>query len=368
MLIGYDGRFLTEKPTGNGVYAISLIRSLSLLDDGNTYRLYVTGRDLAVPEGLGENVEVLEMHPLHRSAWLRVPLLFPWELRRRPVDIFHAHYTVPLGIRARVVLTLHDFFWIVYPKQFVSFKRVPVTWAVRKSVVRADRILVGTSFIKSETIKYFGVPEDRFEVIPYGHDPKFDRIVDQAEIAGVRRKYGVVGPYILAVGDMHPRKNLERLFEAFLDLSQSEDVRLVLVGKPLWRAKRLFDRIRTAGLESRVIATGYVSDEDMPALYQGAEVFCYPSLYEGFGFPVVEAMASGVPVAVSEASSCPEVGGEAVEYFDPMRMDSMAEVLRRLLLDSELRCKLKEAGRKRAMQFTWERTASRTIRAYCSLQ
>ncbi len=181
MLIGYDGRFITEKTTGNGIYATRLIEALSMVDDHNQYRLYWADQDPKVTLELRKNVEIQIMYPLHRSAWVRVPILFPWELHRRSVDIFHAHYTVPA--------------WI-------------------------------------------------------------------------------------------------------------------------WKGGDLFGQITKAGLEDRVVTTGYVPDEDISALYQGAEVFCYPSLYEGFGFPILEAMASGVPVVVSQTSSCPEVGGPAVLYSE----------------------------------------------------
>ncbi|NIM99466.1 MAG: glycosyltransferase [candidate division Zixibacteria bacterium] len=318
MLIGHDGRFITVEPTGNGIYAVRLIEALSLLDSHHQYRLYLAGPSPAVPSGLRENVEVRIMHLFHRSAWLRVPILFPWELWRRRVDIFHAHYTIPLWVKTPVVLTLHDFFWIVYPNHFVSFKRIPITRTVKNSVTRADRILVGTRFIQKETMEYFDVPEDRFSVIPYGLDTRFFARASEYQRTRVREKYGIDAPYILAVGDMHPRKNLARLIRAFSLLPERDHVKLVLVGKPLWKAEDLLEQIKRGGLEGLVITTGYVPDEDMPLLYQSAEVFCYPSLYEGFGFPLIEAMASGIPVTTSETSSCPEVGGEAALYFDPL--------------------------------------------------
>ena len=143
MLIGYDGRFLTDKPTGNGIYAIRLIQSLLSLDCSNQYRIYVSDQPPVALDAPGKNVQVRKMGVLHRSAWLRVPFLFPIELRRFPVDIFHAHYTIPPWTKAKVIMTLHDFFWIIYPEHFVSLKRIPVTYTIKKSVKRADRILVG---------------------------------------------------------------------------------------------------------------------------------------------------------------------------------------------------------------------------------
>lgn len=368
MLIGYDGRFITEKTTGNGIYATRLIEALSLLDEHNQYRLYVPGPKPKVTLRLKENVELRVMLPLHRSAWVRVPILFPWELWRHPVDIFHAHYTIPAWIETKVVLTLHDFFWIIHPEHFLSIKRIPITWTVKRSVARADRILVGTSFIKQEAMECFKVPEERFEVIPYGLDPRFLIRTNQDQRAKTRRRYGIDGPYILAVGDIHPRKNLKRLVEAFIVLPERDHIKLVLAGKLIWRDKDLFERIKSAGLENRVITTGYISDEDMPSLYQSAEVFCYPSLYEGFGFPILESMASGVPVATSCTSSCPEVGGSAALYFDPMRVEAIADTLHRTLTDSELRSKHVEAGIQRAHCFTWEETARRTMKVYNALE
>ncbi|MBZ0252052.1 MAG: glycosyltransferase family 4 protein [Candidatus Methylomirabilis sp.] len=368
MLIGYDGRFIAEGLTGNGIYALRLIETLSRVDDRNFYRLYLPGPNAMLPPGLEGNVEIKEMHPLHRSAWVRVPITFPLELRRRPVDCFHAHYTIPARTRCKVVLTLHDFSWIVYPDHFIARKRIPLTYTVRKAVARADRILVGTPFIKRETMEYFDVPEERFAVIPYGVDARFFRRASAEERETVLKKYGVDGPYVLAVGDLHPRKNLERLLEAFIALEDHDHVKLVLVGKPLWKTTALFDRIKSAGLEARVVTTGYVPNDELPILYQCAEVFCYPSLYEGFGFPTLEGMAAGVPTAVSNASSCPDVGGDAALYFDPLKPESIAATLHRALTDSALRERHVAAGLARARGFTWEETARRTMDVYRSLE
>jgi len=367
MLIGYDGRFLTERPTGNGIYATRLIEALSHLDHFNRYRIYMAGPDPAVPAGLGKNARIRIMHPLHRSAWLRVPILFPMELRRHPVDVFHAHYTVPPWTKAKVVLTLHDFFWMVYPEHFASIKRIPITYTIKKSVECADRILVGTSYIKQQTMEYFDVPEERFAVIPYGLDKRFCNQATDEQLKSVRHKYGINGPYILAVGDIHPRKNLERLLKAFVILPEREHLNLVLVGKPLMKAKKLYQYITNMSLQKSVITTGYVCDEDLSLLYQGAEVFCYPSLYEGFGFPILEAMASGVPVATSISSSCLEVGGRAAVYFDPMSVEDIAEKLSQTLTNSELRAKRVKEGIEWARRFTWEETARQTIDVYRTL-
>jgi len=367
MLIGYDGRFITKKTTGNGIYATRLIEALSLVDDHNYYRVYMADQDARATLELSKNVEIRAMHSLHRSAWLRVPFLFPWELHRRPVDIFHAHYTVPTWIRTKVVLTLHDFFWVIHPEHFISWKRIPLTWIVKRSVAHADRILVGTSFMQRETVEYFKVPEGRVKVIPYGIDVRFFSTTSEEQRAQLRKKYAIEGPYILAVGDIHPRKNLGRLLEAFIALPRHHDTKLVLVGKPIWKVGDLFGRIKRAGLEDRVVATGYVPDEDMPGLYQGAEVFCYPSLYEGFGFPILEAMASGVPVAASETTSCPEVGGPAALYFDPLRVESIAESISRILTSPELRSKQIEVGSVWVRRFSWEETARRTAEVYWEL-
>lgn len=327
----------------------------------------MAGPKPAIPQGLRSNVEVRVMNPLHRSAWIRVPILFPWELRRRPVDIFHAHYTVPPWIKAKVVLTLHDFFWLIHPEDFVSIKRYPITHMIKRSVLRADKILVGSSFIMKETISYFSVPQERFEVIPYGVDPRFLKQSDTKQRDKVLRKYGINGPYILAVGDIHPRKNLSRLISAFIALPKNKHISLVLVGKAIWKVENLTERIKKANLQDRIITTGYVVDEDMSVLYQNAEVFCYPSLYEGFGIPIIEAMASGTPVAASGTTSCPETGGEAAVYFDPLNVDTIVEALDRILTDSDLRATLSKAGREWASCFTWDKTAMRTIQAYNKL-
>ena len=221
--------------------------------------------------------------------------------------------------------------------------------------------------MRDEAVKHFGLSPHRISVIPYGIDERFLTTATDDHLATTRRKYGIDGPYILAVGDIHPRKNLGRLFEAFSIMSHRDGLKLVLVGKPLWKTSELFDSIKRSGLEDCVVATGYVDAADLPPLYQAANVFCYPSLYEGFGFPIIEGMASGVPVAASRASSCPDVGGDAVAYFDPTSVEDIAGTLDRLVSDDELRNRLVLAGWKRVREFSWEKTARQTMDVYRSL-
>jgi glycosyltransferase involved in cell wall biosynthesis len=201
-------------------------------------------------------------------------------------------------------------------------------------------------------------------VVPLAAGRQF-RPVEAAEAGPVLEKYGVERPYILYVGALESRKNLPRLLEAYARLRKwSARWKLVIVGARKWKFTPIFEAVQRLGLEPHVHFTDYVADEDLPALYRGAELFAFPSLYEGFGLPVLEAMACGTPVVTSNRSSLPEVAGDAALLVDPLDVEAIAGAMQRVLADEALAAGLREIGLARAAQFTWERTARETVAVY----
>lgn len=262
------------------------------------------------------------------------------------------------------VLTIHDAIPYVCPQTSTRLDWLIfhgwLPWAVR----RADAIVTVSRRSREDIVTHLPVSPERVAVVPLAADQRF-RPMKKAEIEPVLRGCGIERPYILYVGSLESRKNLPRLLEAYDRLRQrSTPWKLVVVGARKWKSSPIFDTVHRLGLEPYVQFTGYVPDEHLPALYSGADLFVFPSLYEGFGLPPLEAMACGTPVVCSNAASLPEVVGDAAVTVDPYDVDALAEAMHRVLADRELREDLRARGLARARQFTWERTARETLAVY----
>ncbi len=377
MKIGIDCRFLERVVnggpggnTGHGIYTYNLVKYLTDLDKSDQYILYLPNNckyDLAK----SSNFSVKNMPSLHSNGYLRAMFTFPLELWRNPVDLFHGMYSVPMIKLKKIILTIFDFFLVLYPQYYPKRITIPVSAMIRKAVGRADKIITGSHFIKTEIMEFYKIPENRIEVIPLGVDQSFFERIDNTEIKDMKERYGIKGEYILAVGDLFPRKNIERLVDAFCILRKSKsvnlDCKLVLTGGNLWKSGPLFKKINNSGFTDDIILTDYVTPYDLRLLYQGTQLFVYPSLYEGFGLPVLEAMASGAPVAISNISSMPEVAGSAGVYFDPYDIESIASAISKIIHDSDLRKELVKSGVERASEFNWSKVSEMTLAAYHSL-
>ena len=371
MKIGIDCRFLNraieQKPggsTGHGVYVYNLVKNLSEIDDQNEYNLYLLNNcDYKLKKS---NFNNIRMSKLHNNGYLRSTLTFPVELWRNPVDIFHGLYSIPILKLKRAVLTMFEFSWLLFPQYYSKRVTIPAGAMIKMAVSRASMVITGSKFMKEEVLNYFKIPEERIEAIPLGVDEVFFEHMNEADIRDMRKRFKIEADYILAVGDLWPKKNMERLVAAFCILKKSKnfDLELVLTGGNLWKSEQLFRKIHSSGFKDSIIMTGYVSPRDLKLLYQGAQLFVFPSLYEGFGLPVLEAMASNTPVAVSNISSIPEVAGDAGVYFDPYNTENIASTILKVIDNSELRERLIKRGRERAEKFTWLKVSERTLFIY----
>ncbi|MCK4789612.1 MAG: glycosyltransferase family 4 protein, partial [Desulfobacteraceae bacterium] len=324
MKIGFDGRFIREGQSGNGMFCQQFLEGLAQLDDENEYTVYLLENNRFIQNN---NFRLKLMPALHANSHLRFLVTFPLELWRNPVDIFHAVYTVPLRTSARVVLSLIEFGWITNPEDF------PASWlfksqlrlATHHSIYRADRIITPTWIGRDQLVEHFDIPEDVVEVIPLGLNESFLTPCDDKEIDFVKHKYALTGDYLLSVGDLHPRKNLGRVVKAFDRLKQSRNIphQLVVVGKRLQNSEGIYRKTYSCCSEASIIFTGYVPLDELRALYQGATLFVFPSLDEGFGLPVHEAMASHVPVIVSNRGALQEIAGDAALVVDPLSVDEI---------------------------------------------
>jgi glycosyltransferase involved in cell wall biosynthesis len=296
-----------------------------------------------------------------RIAWEQ--LVQPMVLRRIGADLAHGPVFVgPLMASCPFVVTLHDLSFIRFPRLFHAAKRLylrMLTWA---SVRRARRVIAVSEHTAEEAQRLLHVDPSRVDVVYHGVDPRFHPRPAE-EVAAFSARQGLPERFVLFLGTLEPRKNLVRLIEAF-DQLEAEDVALVLAGGRGWYDEEIFACVERLALTDQVIFPGFVPRETLPLWYDAATVFAYPSLYEGFGMPVTEAQASGVPTLTSDRSSLPEAGGDAALLVDPYDVDAIAGGLYRLLTDGALREELRQRGLAHAARFTWQRTAVETAGVY----
>lgn len=376
MRIGLDGKVLTLRAGGTGRYAINLTRAM--LAEAAARR-----PDLRFVIFTGPQTSRAVMEEFRgacdecfigaKSSVVRSLTLVPAALRRRRIDVFHGmdHVGVPfVGKSGKYVATVHDVIPLILPETFTLRHRLVARAALARVRRKADLVIVPSLAVKDDVERRLGLPADRVVVTPEGCEPRF-RPAAARTVAEVAARYRLPPRYLLAVGVQDPRKNLTALLQAFARLRRHGDidagVQLVLAGTQGRLAAPFARTVRTLGLESAVVLPGFVDDDDLPAVYSGAAVFVFPSLYEGFGLPVLEAMACGAPVVTSDAASMTEVAGGAAMLVDPRDVAGLAAAVAQVLHDERLRERLRAAGLARARQFSWKTAARQTLDAYASL-
>jgi len=372
MRVGIDYTAAVHQGAGIGRYTRALIAALTHLDRSTEYRLVVAGRGGRYGQARWPANVRLCVIPLSQRAltrmWQRLRLPLPIEVFTGPLDLCYSpDFVLPPVLRARTLLTVHDLSFARYPQTVDPRLYRYLNVAVPRSVRSADHILADSQNTARDLRELWGVPWGKMSILYSGVESRFRPMTDSAELARVQRRYDLPPRFILSVGTLQPRKNYERLIRAFSQLqatAEGHSYRLVVVGGKGWLYEPIFHSVRELGLEKGVLFSGFVDDEDLPALYTLADLFAFPSLYEGFGLPVLEAMACGTPVVCSEASSLPEVAGDAALLVDPTDVESWAEAMGRALSDEELRRRLVARGLAQARAFTWEQ-AARELQRVC---
>ncbi len=364
MRIGIDARKLHD--FGIGTYVRNLLRHLARQDAETEFVVVCRPQDSPFVAELGPNFRALpETAPPYS---VREQLQVPLRLRRERLDVFHApHYVLPPLTSCRSVVTIHDCIHLMFPQYLPGrgaywYARTMLRAAVR----RADRVLTVSEASKRDILRFFPVPAGKVEVVPNGIDERFYCEPSPDEVARVRERYLLHGPFLLYTGNIKPHKNLERLIEAFARVRGRglDDLRLLIIGNEVSRYPSLRRTVHRHKLHTYVRFLGFVPDQMLAILYRLARVFVFPSLYEGFGLPPLEAMASGTPVVTSNVSSLPEVVGDAALLVDPYDVEALADAIFRVLTDEALRAELVARGRARARQFSWERSVSRIRAVY----
>lgn len=359
MLIGIDASRATgTRRTGTENYSYNLIRELLVLNSAHRFRLYF--RSEPAP-GLFPGEMQQRPIPFPR-LWTHVRL--SWEMVRHAPDLlFVPSHVLPLIHPQRSVVTVHDLGYQYYPQAHTLSQNVYLRWSTRYNARSATRILADSEATRQDLARFYGTPADKVAVVYPGRDETLSPVVDPAILAACRARYELAGPYLLYVGTLHPRKNLVRLVQAFGQMAADADpaLQLVLAGQKGWLYDDILSEIGRLGLAGRVVLTGYVPDDDLPALLSAALAFVYPSLYEGFGLPVLEAMACGAPVLCSNVSSLPEVAGDAALYIDPLDTGSLAGALAEMTTNEGLRNELVDRGFRQIKDFSWQRCAQETL-------
>ena len=364
--IGLNAHLLSLAQTYRGAgihwYIYNLLLNLAHVDQENQYTVFLSDRSFPPNSGLTLRTSWLPTtQPLVRIGWEQ--WVQPFVLWEEKVDLLHSlAFVTPLLSPCPSVITIYDLSFIIFPQGFKYSKRLYLTLLTRPSARKARRIITISESTKRDTIRLLGVSSEKVDVVYCGVDKAFHPLPER-EIASFRQKRGLPERIILFVGTIEPRKNVTRLIEAYSHL-RGERVKLVIGGARGWLYEEIFARVEELNLTDEVLFPGYIPPDELPLWYNAAELFVYPSLYEGFGLPPLEAMACGTPVITSNVSSLPEVVGEAGLTVNPMDSKGLAEAMNQVLCDEALRQSMRERGLARAGRFSWARAARETVGVY----
>lgn len=362
-----------QKHAGLGRYAGEVARGLAQHSNRAHLSLFFNGPRPAQPPDYLRDIPFKKIS-MGNKPWRMAVLLS--QLFRRPMDtvfgatqVFHAtNHLLAHFQRARTVFTLHDLIFLHLPEYHLPYNRWYLRLAMPRFLRAADVIVTPSECSRQDAIRAYGLPASKIKVIYEAPAPTFQPVAEQASLDRVRQKYSLPERFILNVGTIEPRKNLSRLLEAWQPLlAEWPGLKLVLIGKKGWLYDDFFQRLRASGLEDEVIFPGYVEENELPSFYHLAQFFVFPSLYEGFGLPPLEAMACGTPVISSNSSSLPEVIGDAGLLVNPTDTAGLHAAMRRLLEEPELRADLSRRSLAQAQKFSWQKAVDELVAVYQAL-
>ena len=379
-IIAFDAQpLLSNSKSGVGFHEAGLVKGMMQQHQKNNYLLDVFSwkdrenkRKILAEYLVNENVHLNECRwfpgTLYRMIWGILPFPYCFFFGKK-ADITHFfNFCIPPGVHGKKVVTIHDMAFHRYPETIRKKTKIMLAMNLRKSIKRADAIIAVSEFTKNEIQKFYKVPSEKIYVIPNGVDlERFHPKYTMEEKSRVKEKYGISKKYFLFMGNVEPRKNLVRLVEAYFKAKEQYEGEfpvLVIGGAKGWLCDEIYQMAERDGKQDKIRFAGYIADEDVPILMSGAEVFCFVSLYEGFGMPVLEAMACGTPVLTSCNSALAEVAGDAAVKVNPKNVDEIADALVRLYRDNELRENCMLRGISHAREYSWENASCKLYEVY----
>ncbi len=376
MIIAIDYTSALKQSGGIGRYTRGLITTLARLDDHNQYTLLIT------PDTPPAGLQFFQAYPNFKHkryplperwmtiGWHRFFLPVPVERFAGPVELFHSpNFILPPVKQAKTLLTVHDLSFIRHPQGAVDSLRRWLEKVVPRSLARADHILADSASTRQDLIELFNLDPETITVVGAGVEERFQPVTAPDQLAAVRQRYRLPPdvPFILSLGTLEPRKNFTGLIKAYNESPVHQSHHLVIAGGKGWLYDEIFAAATASPVRERIHFTGFVADADLPALYSLADIFAYPSHYEGFGIPVIEAMACGTPVVCANNSSLPEVAGQAALQITATDTAALAAALHQLASDASLRQKVIAAGFAQARLFSWSNAARRLLAVYQNL-
>jgi glycosyltransferase involved in cell wall biosynthesis len=367
MRIAIDAADLCDRRVdGTRVYIKNILNHLGEIGKTDSFFIYLKGR---LNKELNFRRYSNYLLKKSKAPFFWTQCKFPFEIKRdRPDTLWMPLQAVPFltSKKIKVVVTIHDLAFRFFRNHFPLKDRLFLAIFTKMALKRADRVIAVSQNTKQDIIKKYGLAPDKITVIYHGYNNKIfnlENARDDKEIENIKKKYWIKGDYLLYAGALQPRKNLEVLIKAFENIKKIEkynNLKLVLAGPRAWLCKDIYRRVKSSANFGDIIFTGHYRTKDLPRLMGGAEVFIFPSLYEGFGIPVLEAMASGVPVICANNSSLPEVGGKAPQYFKAEDYQELSKILKKVLNNEELKQKMISEGLEQASKFSWEKCARET--------
>lgn len=362
MRFSVDAHAVGQHLTGNETYIRNLLNCFAGLDGTADFIAYISRQDAfdQVPDRfLKKRVAI--------NPYVRLGYDLPKRIAQDRPNLLHVQYTAPIRCAAPIVVSVHDVSFLEHPDYFTAFRALQLRLTVRRTVRLAACVLTPSEFSKRRILEAYRLKEEKVVALPNGVSSAFRPVAREAAQRSLQASFNIPLPFILTVGDLQPRKNHLGLIRAFEDLMRSYPQlphHLVIVGKETWHAPTVRAAAKKSSMHDRIHFTGFVEDDQLHRLYGACDLMVYPSFYEGFGLPIVEAMACGRAVACSNTSAMPEVADSAAILFDPGSQRDLVTSMRDLLLNPELRLRMERLGAQRATLFSWEKTAAKTLDLY----
>lgn len=367
MKIGIDAHMLGEHETGNERFIAGIVKAFHDMNEPHTYTVFHQAKYQTELAHLTNHH--LQKIPVQGNNIWRNSIELPRLTYRQRLDALLVTYTAPLWSACPVVVAVHDISFVHFPQYFPAHIRQMLAYVVPRSLRKASHITTISEYTKQDLIKHYGISPEKIAVTYLSTSDQFKPMDKGLARQELMQKYEIRDKFILAVGNLQPRKNLRRLIEAFAQLKHEKQIehKLVIIGKKLWQAHAIFTAVKDANLEAEIIFTGYVPDADLNSFYNAADLFVYPSIFEGFGLPVLEAMRCGTATLTSNITAMPEVIGDAAPMFDPYSVEDIAEKIALFLRDDARRAQIGQQCLQRSAQFSWQKSAGKMLQIFENL-